>query len=108
VEDVTISSVTGSGPYTATLSAGTVNAHCAGEPWAQGNERQRRHRNHYLRQNPDGIAACVDLEKLIEASPGSIISDDRYTAFDRLHHTRATQPIKASAFLGVAVAPQFA
>lgn len=41
-EDVTVSSATGSGPYTVTLSAGTVNAHASGEKWGVAAERLRQ------------------------------------------------------------------
>lgn len=88
MEDVTVSAVSGTGPYTATINA-TANAHYAGEKWAQGNERSRVYINSYLRNLPYGITGVFDFEKLLESKLDSFMMDPRYTSTDWLHSTRA-------------------
>jgi hypothetical protein len=101
-EDVTVASVAGT---TATLSAGLVNAHTAGEPVGQGNERIRKLINNYLRQIPDGITGVIDFEKLVEASPGSFTSDPRYIGSDYLHSPRTAGAPMAVYVADLAVRP---
>jgi hypothetical protein len=107
-EDVTISSVTGTGPYTVTLSAATTKAHHAGERIGVADERLRMYKNAYLRLNPDGIRGVFDFERLLESAPGSWRMDDRYSTSQWLHCTRAANPVKAGAIIGTGVQPLFA
>jgi hypothetical protein len=107
-EDVTISSITGSGPWTATLSAPIVNAHYINERVGQGDERLRLYKNAHLRLNPDGIRGIYDFEKALEASPGAYRQDDRYVTSGWLHNTRAASSVKANMVVGAGVQPLFA
>lgn len=106
-EDVTISSVTGTGPYTVTLSAATTKAHHSGERIGLADERLRMYKNAYLRLNPDGIRGIFDFERALESSPGSWRMDDRYSTTQWLHCTRAANPIKANAVMGTGIQPLF-
>lgn len=105
MEDVTVSAVTGSGPYTVTVAA-TTKAHYAGEVLAQGNERNRRYRNNFLRAVPDGVRGVLDFERLMEASPTSFVGDPRYTGSDWLHFYRSASPVRAQACVGTVVQPK--
>lgn len=107
-EDVTVSSVSGSaGDYTVTLSAGTVNAHYAGERWGVSQERLRTYKNNFLRQIPDGITGVFDFERAAEATPGSVQMDARYASGDWLHGQRGLSSIKAQMVVGAGVQPLF-
>lgn len=88
---------TGSGPYTCTLNAALVNTHYASERLSQGNERNRRYRNNFLRNLPDAVAGVFDFEKLMERTPGAFDCDPRYACSDRLHFYRGAQIEKARA-----------
>lgn len=105
-EDVTVSSVTGAGPYTVNVSA-TVNAHYAGERWGVAAERLRTYKNNFLRQIPDGILGCFDFERGVESTPGSAQIDPRYAASDWLHFQRGVSATKAGLVVGTGIAPLF-
>lgn len=105
-EDVTISSVTGTGPYTCNTGA-FVNAHYSGEPCSQGNERSRRYWNNHLRNLPDGIAGVFDFERLVEKTPGSYDCDPRLVSSDYLHFVRGANIEKARAVVSAGVQPLF-
>ncbi|MGX6508303.1 hypothetical protein [Rhodococcus sp. SJ-2] len=107
-EDVTVSSVSGTGPYTATLSAGTTYDHAANEDATWTSERWRRVINNVLRQLPDGIAGCVDFERILEATPGSPVGDPRLVDSDGLHYTRAASVEMARSVAAVSSRPLFA
>lgn len=108
MEDVTVSAVTGTGPYTATISA-TTHAHSAGETGVQGDERLRLYKNNFLRQAPDGILGVFDFEKLLESKPGSFTCDTRYvSSTDWLHFYRNVAVPKASMVVSSGVQPLFA
>lgn len=107
-EDVTVSSVSGSGPYTATLAAGVANAHYVGERWGFSQERLRAYKNNFLRNLPDGITGLYDFERALESTPGSYQLDARYAAADWLHFQRGASSIKASMIIGAGVQPLFA
>lgn len=106
-EDVTVSSVTGSGPYTVNLSAGTVYAHVEGERWGVAAERLRQYKNNFLRNVPDGIAGCFDFEKAVEAGVGSLQIDPRFAASDWLHFQRSAASVRAALVVGAGVQPLF-
>lgn len=106
-ESRTVTGVSGSGPYTATVAALT-NTHYAGEALGQGDELYRRKINNYLRQNPDGITGCFDFEKVMESSPGAFRMDDRYSASDWLHRQRGAQAALAALVAAVGVAANYA
>lgn len=103
----TISSITGSGPYTATLTAALTNAHAAGEPFTTQVERGRRIINNYLRQMPDGISGCVDFDKLLEKEVDDPSGDPRYFASDALHFMRGASLIRAQEVVAAGVKPVF-
>lgn len=107
-EDVEVASVSGTGPYTATLSAATTYAHTSGESATWSSERWRRIINALLRQLPDGISGCVDFERILEASPGSPLGDPRLVDSDGLHYTRSASMEMARAVATVATRPKFA
>ncbi|ETT26227.1 hypothetical protein RAJCM14343_4722 [Rhodococcus aetherivorans] len=107
-EDVTVSSVSGTGPYTATLSAGTAYAHTTDEAATWNSERWRRVINALLRQLPDGIAGCVDFERVLEATPGSPVGDPRLVDSDGIHYTRAASVEMARSVAAVSSRPLFA
>jgi hypothetical protein len=94
MEDVTVSAVTGSGPYSVTISA-PANQHWAGEMVVGDTERIRQYINAYLRNIPYGISGCFDFEKLLESAPSSNKLDPRYSASDWLHTTRGAAIEKA-------------
>ena len=106
LEDVQINSVTGSGPYTCTLNAPLVNAHFADETLSQGNERQRRYYNNFLRNLPGGVG-LFDFEQALERKPGAFDCDPRYVCGDYLHFYRGASIIKASTVVGAGVQPLF-
>lgn len=94
MEDVTVSAVTGTGPYTVTTTA-LANAHVAGEMVTRDLERTRQYVNAYLRNMPYGITGVFDFEKLLESGPNSNMLDPRYAATDWLHTTRGAALEKA-------------
>jgi hypothetical protein len=105
-EKVTISAVTGSGPYTATVTA-LANAHAADEPCSVGAELARRDRNNFLRNIPDGIAGLIDYEKVLEAAPDSPYPDARFVASDGLHFVRGGNFERARTVVSAGVAVRF-
>ena len=108
MEDVTVTSVAGSGPYTLSISGGLASAHYAGEPVSQGNERLRRYFNAHLRNLPDGIAGCIDFERLVERTPQAYDCDARLVCSDYLHFHRGANIEKARAVVSAGVQPLFA
>lgn len=105
-EQRTVTAVTGSGPYAATV-AGLTQNHWAGESISNGDESTRHLINNFLRQLPDAITGCFDFEKLLEATPGSFTMDGRYANSDYLHFIRSVGVLKASLILGTGVQPLF-
>lgn len=94
MEDVTVSGVSGTGPYTVTTTA-TANAHVAGEPVMGDLERSRQYINMYIRNMPYGITGIFDFEKLLESAPNSNMLDPRFASSDWLHTTRGAALEKA-------------
>jgi lysophospholipase L1-like esterase len=86
-EQVTVSAVSGSGPYTLTVGA-LVNAHVAGEQITSGSELNRRRLNTWIRNVPYGVHGIIDLERLVEASAESVSCDQRIISADGLHFLR--------------------
>lgn len=98
-------SITGSGPYSATLTAALTNDHAANEPVATDSERSRRLVNNYLRTMPDGIAGVIDFEKLLERAVDEPSGDPRYFASDALHFMRGASLARAQAVVAAGVKP---
>jgi lysophospholipase L1-like esterase len=86
-EQVTVSAVSGTGPYTLTVGA-LANAHTSGEAIVSGNELNRRRLNTWIRNVPYGITGVIDLERVVEASPESVMADQRIISADQLHFLR--------------------
>ena len=105
-EDVSVTSVSGSGPYTATISTPLAFAHSAQEPVSWNSERYRKLINMILRQLPDGISGTVDFEKLLESAPDSPVGDARYTDSDLLHWNRGASGIRAQAVAPLIALPK--
>ena len=106
MEDVTVSGVSGTGPYIVTISS-LANAHYTNERVSVGDERTRTLINNFIRNGPDGIVGIFDFEKLLELNPGAWTNDPRYTASDYLHFSRNASVVKAGLVVGAGVQPLF-
>lgn len=85
VETVTVSAVTGSGPWTLTVPA-MVNAHPAGSiiALAGQNEAKRIIVNNWLRNRPAGLLDVIDLDRLYRDPTNHTVLDPT-KRFDAVH-----------------------
>lgn len=105
LEEVTMTAVTGTGPYAVTLSAPLANDHLEGEALARDIERYRKYVNLWTRNVPYGIAGFIDFDRLLSHAPGHYMPDQRYISSDYLHFFRSSSAIKAQAVVAAGVAP---
>lgn len=94
-EYAVVSSVSGSGPYTCTLSAGLVYAHPAGEVAYGGQEAVRQALNRWFRQMPYGAVGVIDFDHLL-APAGGPNPDPRFMSSDLLHPIRSGLALMAA------------
>lgn len=107
LEEVTMTTVSGTGPFTVTLASPTANAHLEGEPLSRDIERYRKYMNVWTRNIPYGIAGVIDFDKLLSHAPGHYMPDQRYISTDYVHFLRSSSAIKAQAIVAAGVAVRF-
>lgn len=83
-EAVTVTSSSGSGPFTMTLSAPLTKAHEAGEFYGKttGPEAKRLAFNYWLRGRPSGLVDVIDLDALYRdpTAPNTLLASKRFDA----------------------------
>jgi lysophospholipase L1-like esterase len=85
-ETVTVTGISGTGPYTLTLSAGTTKAHRFGETIAgTADEALRLQLNAWIRSVPGGFASAIALDVLVAASYDKSIIQPEFDLTDGLH-----------------------
>jgi lysophospholipase L1-like esterase len=93
-EKVTVSAISGTGPYTLTVGA-TTKAHAAGDQIVHGNEINRQDLNEWMRSVPLGITGVIDMDAVMALSRGSASPDPRMMSLDLLHPLRSGYQLMA-------------
>lgn len=86
-ETATVTAVSGTGPYTLTLSTATTKAHSAGALILGTSETCRTQYNDWLRSMPLGLSGVVDLDLLLRDPANVRVLRAEYDCGDGIHLT---------------------